>query len=47
MQKITQLISDLLSMKYLIYWVEIFVILSILFLVVYISFALNLFKRNT
>lgn len=47
MQKYLKLLTDLLSFKYLIYWVEILVILSIVLLVVYVSFSLNLFKRNT
>lgn len=47
MQKILNQLTDLLSFKYWIYWVEILVIVSIVFLVVYISFALNLFKRNS
>ncbi len=47
MQKYLDMITGLLSFKYLVYWVEILVILSIVLLVVYISFALNLFKRDT
>jgi hypothetical protein len=47
MQNFINQISGLFSFKYLIYWVEILVILAIVLLVVYVSFALNLFKRNT
>jgi hypothetical protein len=47
MQKYLNMITDLVSFKYLIYWVEILVIVAIVLLVVYVSFALNLFKRDT
>lgn len=47
MQKYMKMLTDLLSFKYLIYWVEILVIIAIVLLVVYVSFSLNLFKRNT
>jgi hypothetical protein len=47
MQNFLNQITALFSFKYLIYWVEILVILAIVLLVVYISFALNLFKRSS
>jgi hypothetical protein len=47
MQQYIKMLTDLLSFKYLIYWVEILVILAIVLLVLYVSFSLNLFKRNT
>lgn len=47
MQRYIDMITGLLDFKYLVYWVEILVIVAIVLLVVYVSFALNLFKRSS
>lgn len=39
--------DSIFAFKYLIYWVEVFVILSIVLLVLYAAHSLNLFKRES
>lgn len=41
-----QLLNDLFSIEYYIYWVEVFVIIAILLFVIYVAYNLNLFKRK-
>jgi len=46
MEEFLEKVTDLLSFRYYIYWIEFLVIVAVLVLAVYLGFALNLFKRE-